>query len=156
MIKYFFIWLLLLTLIMCESAQKKIATKPIVFKKEGEVILLNRDKDSMASFDIELATTDYERQTGMMYRTEMQPNQGMLFVFEKAEPKSFYMKNTPLSLDILFVDEAKEIFQIVEKALPNSLENINSEAPAKYVLELLGGQVQSLQIERGFHIEIIQ
>ena len=156
MIKPYFIWLLPITLIFCETTPKKIATKPIVFKKEAEVILFNQEKDSVTSFDIELATTDYKRQTGMMYRTEMKPKQGMLFVFDKAEPRSFYMKNTPLSLDILFINEAKEIFQIVEKALPYSLENINSEAPAKYVLELLSGQVQSLQIERGFQIEIIQ
>ena len=120
------------------------------------VVLLNQKKDSISSLDIELASTDYERQTGMMYRTEMDPNQGMLFIFDKAQPRSFYMKNTPLSLDILFLDETQTIFKIVENAQPNSIENINSEAPAKYVLELLGRHSQALQIEKGFQIEIIQ
>lgn len=156
MIKRIFIWSLLISLLMCESPPKKIATKPIVFKKDAVVVLLNQKKDSITSLDIELASTDYERQTGMMYRTEMDPNQGMLFVFDKAQPRSFYMKNTPLSLDILFLDETQTIFKIVENAQPNSIENINSEAPAKYVLELLGGQSQTLQIEKGFQIEIIQ
>jgi len=156
MIKQLLIWLLPFSLIMCETTPKKIATQSIGFKKEAEIILLNQQKDSVAKLDIELATNDYERQTGMMYRTEMEPNQGMLFVFSEAQPRSFYMKNTPLSLDILFIDETQTIIKIVENAPPNSLDNINSEAPAKFVLELLGGQAKTLQIENGYQIKIIE
>ena len=153
MIRRGLFFLFCLPFLNCETTPKKVATQPIQFKKEAELILYNQQKDSIAKLDIELATTDYERQTGMMYRREMLPQQGMLFVFQSAEPRAFYMKNTYISLDILFVNEEQEIFQIVEKASPKSLTNISSTAPAKYVLELLGGQAEKLQIQEGYSIK---
>ncbi len=148
--------LLLFFLNSCETTPKKIATKEITFTKEAEILIFNSKKDIIAHLDIELATTDYERQTGMMYRKEMDPNQGMYFIFPSAQPRSFYMKNTLISLDILFIDEDNTVFKIVKEAPAKSQENINSITPAKYVLELLGGQADALEIEKGAQIKLIE
>tara|TARA_S200000501_G_scaffold377322_1_gene435249 strand:- start:4269 stop:4742 length:474 start_codon:yes stop_codon:yes gene_type:complete len=149
------ILLLLFFLINCETKPKKIASKKITFKKEAEILIFNNKKDTIAQLDIELATTDYERQTGMMYRRQMDPNKGMYFIFPSSQPRSFYMKNTLISLDVLFIDEDNTVFKIVKEALPKSQENINSISPAKYVLELLGGQADALEIKEGAQIKLI-
>ena len=62
--------LLLFFFISCETVTKKIATKEITFKNDAEILIFNNKKDTIAKLDIELATTDYKRQTGMMYRRE--------------------------------------------------------------------------------------
>jgi len=148
--------LLLFFFISCETVTKKIATKEITFKNDAEILIFNNKKDTIAKLDIELATTDYKRQTGMMYRREMDPNQGMYFIFPNAKPRSFHMKNTLISLDILFINEDNKVFKIVKEAPVKSQENINSISPAKYVLELLGGQADALEIVEGAQIKLIE
>jgi len=66
------------------------------------------------------------------------------------------MKNTLISLDVLFIDEDNSVFKIVKEAPAKSQENINSITPAKYVLELLGGQVDAIEIEKGAQIKLIE
>jgi len=90
-------------------------------------------------FDIEIADDRDKRAQGLMFRYKMEPNQGMIFVFDTSEILSFWMKNTFISLDMLFINEDFEIIQIHENAFPLSEEPIRSNYPAKYVLEILGG-----------------
>jgi hypothetical protein len=66
----------------------------VVFKKEASLVIFNLNGELIKEYDIELADTPYERQTGLMYRTEMNSNNGMLFIFEDSAIRSFYMKNT--------------------------------------------------------------
>ena len=98
-------------------------TKEITFKKEGELLLKKVTTDSVfKTLDIEIAKTEYETQTGLMYRHMMEGNQAMLFIFKKERPRSFYMKNTEFSLDIIYINKKKEINIIENKAmlkLPN-------------------------------------
>jgi uncharacterized membrane protein (UPF0127 family) len=110
------------------------------FKKEGELTFISKSTNkAVATIEIELANTDLERMQGLMFRHQMPSNQGMLFVFDSPEPRSFWMKNTYISLDIIYVNEKKEIVSIVESAQPLSEESLPSGAKAQYVVEVVGG-----------------
>src|SRR5690606_13220982 len=94
---------LALAFVGCKTESKKeIKTESITFTKEGELSLIDPDTGALkASFDIELAETPYETQTGLMYRSSMEQQQGMLFIFPEVMVHSFYMKNTEIPLDII-------------------------------------------------------
>lgn len=100
-------------------------------------------------FKIELALTPAEHQRGLMFRDKMAPDAGMLFVFENAEPQSFWMKNTLIPLDMIFIRTDGTIANIVEKAEPQTLTTRDSDGPAKAVLELNGGITRFLGIKAG-------
>jgi uncharacterized membrane protein (UPF0127 family) len=137
-----------------EGSKKVIKTEPIAFKKEGELAILAADKDSVkVKLDIEIADSDYETQTGLMYRSSMEENQGMLFIFPDIAMHSFYMKNTEFALDILFIDENLKIVTIKANAKPYDETGISSQVPVKYVLEVDAGLSQKLGLEVGDKIE---
>lgn len=123
-----------------------------VFKKEASLEIFNLNGELIKDYDIELADTPYERQTGLMYRTEMNSNHGMLFIFEDSALRTFYMKNTLISLDIIFLNESLEIISIYKNTTPNNESSIPSLVPAKYVLELRSGQSELNQFTEGMKI----
>ncbi len=134
----------------CKEENKAPLVSSIAFTKEGTAQLYKGSSDSLiASFDIEIAKTEYETQTGLMYRDSMRENRGMLFVFDDASPRYFYMKNTRLPLDIIYVSEDKKIVSFYENAEPFNETSLPSEAPAKYVLEINGGLIDKLGIRVG-------
>lgn len=141
-------------LFSCGNDSKKvIEAASVTFTKEGELSLYKAASDSIiTSYDIEIAETDYETQTGLMYRDSMKKNEAMLFVFPTIEYHSFYMKNTKIPLDILFIDEEYRIVNIKENAQPFDESGISSGAPIKYVLEVNGGQSQLYGIQVGDQI----
>ena len=100
-------------------------------------------------FTIELASTDGERARGLMFRRAMQPDHGMLFDFQKPQPVAFWMKNTPLPLDMLFIDEAGIVVQIAADTVPYSETPIPSEEPIRAVLEVNAGTAKRLGITAG-------
>ncbi|MCX8072476.1 MAG: DUF192 domain-containing protein [Candidatus Binatia bacterium] len=95
--------------------------------------------DGAVSVPVEIADTPAERARGLMYRRDLPANAGMLFVFPKAEVLQFWMKNTPLSLDMIFFDSERRIVGIVERAKPFSTRALGPDTPAQYVLEVHGG-----------------
>ena len=125
----------------------------VVFKKEASLVIFNLNGELIKEYDIELADTPYERQTGLMYRTEMNSNNGMLFIFEDSAIRSFYMKNTLISLDLIFLNESLEIISIYKNATPYDESSIPSLATAKYVLELRSGQSELHQFTEGMKIK---
>jgi uncharacterized protein len=100
-------------------------------------------------FTVELAATPSERSRGLMFRRAMQPDHGMLFDFRAPQPVAFWMKNTPLPLDMLFIDEAGVIVQIAADTVPHSETPIPSEQPIRAVLELKAGTAKRLGITAG-------
>jgi len=87
-----------------ETSSSKIASKKVVipFKKDGVLTLKKATSDSIiTTLDIEIANTEYDIQTGLMYRTTLKANHGMLFIFPNEDYRSFYMKNTRIPLDIV-------------------------------------------------------
>ncbi|WP_369999550.1 DUF192 domain-containing protein [Winogradskyella sp.] len=124
------------------------------FKKEGSLDIIKADSDSIIkTLDIEIADTDYETQTGLMYRNQLGNNQGMLFVFPNEIMRSFYMKNTKIPLDIIYIDEDKTIVSFQKNAKPFDETSLPSNAPAKYVLEVNAGLSDQWQLEVGDSIE---
>jgi uncharacterized membrane protein (UPF0127 family) len=104
-------------------------------------------------FSVEVAVTDVQKAKGLMFRERMALNQGMLFLFPAAEARKFWMKNTPLSLDIIFIDETGRIIHIAEGTTPFSEKTISSQGPAQYVLEVLAGTSRRLGIKPGDQVE---
>ena len=135
----------------CKEEQKSIVVPiNIEFKKEGTLQLYKSGTDSIiSSFDIELAEDAYETQTGLMNRGSMQNNQAMLFIFPDVEMRSFYMKNTLIPLDIIYIDETQKVVSIQKNAKPMDETAIPSQAPAKYVLEINAGLSDQLNIVEG-------
>lgn len=123
-----------------EEPKKAIKTAPVTFKKEGDLRILKKESDSLlTTLDIEIADTDYERETGLMYRSSMEPNQGMLFVFDDVAMHYFYMKNTEFPLDLIFVDDQMKIASFQKNAQPFKENSLPSKVPVKYVLEVNAG-----------------
>lgn len=85
--------------------------------------------------------------------TNLPSDKGMLFIFEDNQPRSFYMANTPLSLDIIFVNEDKEIVRIHNNTQPYSDKNLTSGKPARYVVETNGGYCLSHDIQEGMRVD---
>jgi uncharacterized membrane protein (UPF0127 family) len=100
-------------------------------------------------FVIEEAKTDAQMEQGLMYRRSMPADAGMLFEYRRPQIMSFWMKNTLIPLDMLFIAPDGRIADIHERAVPLVLEPINSAVPALAVLELNGGTVARLGIKRG-------
>lgn len=100
-------------------------------------------------FKTELANTPETQARGMMFRTQMGDDEAMIFPFDLPAPRSFWMKNTPLSLDIIFIGPDSTIINIAANAEPYSLDRVLSVEPAIAVLELRGGRAQELGITVG-------
>jgi len=106
----------------------------------------------------ELAVTDQERQMGLMFREGINPDQGMLFVFEKEGIHSFWMKNMKFSIDIIWLDKDKRIVHIEKNVPPCESGDCPSYEPpvhAKYVLEIKQGYSEEYELELYDRIEFI-
>lgn len=101
------------------------------------------------TFTVELADTDTERSIGMMHRTQMAADHGMLFDFQREERLRFWMRNTFISLDLIFIGSDGRIIGIAEKAVPHSESPIGPAKPAQAVLEVVGGTAARLGLKRG-------
>jgi uncharacterized membrane protein (UPF0127 family) len=142
--------ILFLNPLSCKEEPKAIKQTKVVFKKEGELTIYKSASDSIiAKLDIEIANTDYEIQTGLMYRESMEENQGMLFVFEDARQRFFYMKNTKIPLDIIYIDTNKKIVSFQKNAKPFNEASLPSNVPAKYVLEVNAGLADTWGLASG-------
>lgn len=103
-------------------------------------------------FKTEVAATDDQKARGMMFRDEMAPDTAMLFPYDEPRELGFWMRNTFLPLDIIFIDAEGTIINI-EDGVPFNEETVNSAAPATAVLELLGGTAEELGIGPGDKVE---
>lgn len=118
-------------------------TETIPFEREGHLTFI-QDGDSTVTIDIEIAETDSARERGMMQRDGF-PNDrsGMLFPFDEEQPRSFWMSNTPVALDIIFVDADSQIVNIAKYTTPFSSEHYRSGEPAQFVVEVPAGFADS-------------
>jgi uncharacterized membrane protein (UPF0127 family) len=105
--------------------------------------------DAFHHFRVELTNTDYQRQRGLMFREEVLPDEGMLFDFETEFERGFWMKNTLVPLDMLFIRADGTIHRIAANTIPLSEVPIRSFGHVRAVLELRGGRAAELGIEAG-------
>ncbi|MEO3385660.1 DUF192 domain-containing protein [Mesorhizobium sp. CAU 1741] len=99
-------------------------------------------------FTIEVAASPDQRAAGLMFRTDMADDKGMLFVFERTQRLSFWMQNTPMPLDLIFIDADGRIVAI-RWGEPFSTASISSLTPARFVLELKAGTAQEAGMKEG-------
>ncbi len=131
-----------------------IKTEEVRFTREGSMDIFKKESDSLlVQLNIEFAESDYETQTGLMYRKGMEDNQAMLFIFPEVAMHSFYMKNTAFPLDIIFIDENLKIASFQENAQPFKENGLSSKVPIKYVLEVNAGLSKAWGLEVGDLIE---
>ena len=110
----------------------------IPFDIEGR-LAFTRGGDTLRVIDIEVADTDSTRQRGLMQRTEIPDDTGMLFVFPYAQRQGFYMANTPRSLDIQFYGPDSTLLNVAENTTPFDPTSVYSEGPAQFVVEVAAG-----------------
>lgn len=122
--------------------------------REGEVTFLNSaSRNTLAKIEIEAATNPTERQQGLMYRSHMDEDKGMLFIFDHEDMQSFWMKNTIIPLDIIFIDSKGVINTIHRKTSPFSEKSLPSKGKSQFVVEVNGGFCQRHNINEGDLIE---
>lgn len=113
------------------------STTPIACKGQPRVTI--EATKGEVSFQVEIAATPEKREVGLMYRRELPPNHGMLFLFPSEKINSFWMKNTPIPLDMIFISRDRRIVGIVHETVPFSLDGRSVSVPSQYVLEINGG-----------------
>ncbi len=119
------------------------------FTIEGRLQFMNPAGDSITSIAIEIADEPYSREKGLMYRYLIPDTVGMLFIFPREDYRSFWMKNTPSSLDIMYANKNRKIFRIYEDTQPYSEASIPSGDPARYVIEVGAGFTARHGIKNG-------
>ena len=102
---------------------------------------------------LQVADTEEKRATGLMYVHAMPQDRGMVFVFPAEQPLSFWMKNTPIDLDIAFVDHTGKVVS-VKTMRAYDLTTVPSDEPATYAIEMNAGEAARLKLETGQHVDL--
>jgi len=126
------------------------------WKEEKDLITVsfrNPDNSQSMSFKLEVVSTPQERATGLMYRKSLGSNRGMLFIFPVVTLQSFWMKNTYIALDIIFIDQTFKVVGILDQVLPLSERKQSISKRSKYVVELLAGTAEKNGIRSGSRME---
>ena len=119
---------------------------------ESELTFLTEAGEEITSLEISIADLPDERNQGLMDVRTMPQNVGMLFIFDGDAPRSFWMANTPLPLDIMYVNSDSVIVRIYQNTTPFSETSLPSDAPAKFVVETNGGYALTHGITEGMKI----
>ncbi|MBO21185.1 MAG: hypothetical protein CMM26_02205 [Rhodospirillaceae bacterium] len=138
--------LTLFTLAMSVDLAPVIAQDDVEFSRSSLAI---ETSDGTHAFDVEVAATDRQRARGLMFRTEMAPDAGMIFLYRQDRVLTMWMANTYLPLDMLFIAADGRIVHIAEETIPLSRATISSRRRARAVLELNAGTVKRLNIHVG-------
>ena len=109
--------------------------------------------DERIAFSVEVADAPEAQARGLMFRTDLGDNEGMIFSYDGTRAQSFWMKNTPLPLDIIYIGPDRRISNIAAETEPYSLDPVYSVGPVLGVLELRGGRAAELGIEPGDLVE---
>jgi uncharacterized protein len=133
------IFLLLVVLTVVSSVSACQAQPKVTISTKGREV----------EFLVEIADTAGKRQMGLQYRQRLADDRGMIFLFPSESVQTFWMKNTPISLDMIFINRNRKIVGIVERAVPFSLDARSVTEPSQYVLEINGGLARRYGIQTG-------
>lgn len=155
-------WVLGILLLMqaCEKTENQSVTQDLVeieFTKEGVLTFSNEEGVALKTIDIEIADNANKRARGLMDRSEMADNQGMLFIFgdDEVRKHTFYMKNTRIPLDIMYFDRDSVLINIARNAKPGADSELAggtvaaAKEDSKFVVEVNGGLAEKWGIEEG-------
>ncbi len=140
------VWIVAILAALPAMGQDAIDASDLSSDFDSGTIIISADKDACYRFDVYLATSWKQQQRGLMYVRQMPEFTGMLFRYTQPDIRSIWMKNTYISLDILFIREDGTISSIEANAKPLSLKSMSSTEPVSYVLELNAGVSSRLQI----------
>ena len=144
----------LMLLVACSNPSAEAETvstnKPEPKSEKATVTFHTARGDVMVTSEV--ARTGQARRQGLMHRRELAAHHGMIFIFETEEPQRFWMKNTYLFLDMIFINDAHEVVGIVERAEPENLTPRGVAAPSRYVVEVIGGYARQYGIEEGVRV----
>jgi uncharacterized protein len=118
------------------------------YKTEQAKLVMPDGKESPV-LSLEIADDHAKRQLGLMYRRGLEAHSGMLFIFPEDSPRSFWMKNTFIELDMAFLDSNYRVVSIIRRAKPLTEKAQESGVSARYVLEVNGGSLEKWGIEKG-------
>jgi uncharacterized membrane protein (UPF0127 family) len=118
-------------------------------------VFTNGTGRELCRFKIELAVTPEEQSQGLMFRKNLRPDSGMLFVGSRDELRSFWMRNTYIPLDMLFIDSHNEVKHIHYGAKPFDDTSISSQYPVQYVLEINASRAKKCNIRQGTKMNIL-
>jgi hypothetical protein len=138
-IPLWFMFLVVTFFILKDIYKEEDKTVDYKFQKEGELVFASASGQLLKRIDIEVADTEYDRQKGLMFRENLGESEGMLFVFPTEDSLSFWMRNTYISLDIIFINKNKEIVTIYKSTRVNSDQSYQSIILSKYVVEVNAG-----------------
>ncbi len=115
----------------------------------NNLIVIGKNGEQKAALEIEIASTVEQTSTGLMHRRDLPRDRGMLFVFEAERERAFWMKDTPASLDIIYIDAEGAIVSIARATVPFSTNPIPSRGAAQFVLEVLSGVASEIGLVTG-------
>lgn len=118
-----------------------------------QVPLIVRSENRTHRFTVEVARSPQEQAYGLMNRSALAPDRGMIFPYNPPQPVAFWMKDTLIPLDIIFISPGGRILSIAENTVPLSLESVPSGGPVEAVLELAGGRARELGIKAGDSVD---
>jgi len=144
-------WLLIASVFFLSGCvpEEKICAEIINNQNQNQVIIQTEACGKPVGFDVEVALTPKQQIQGLMNRESMPEDAGMLFMFNKEAERGFWMKNTLIPLDIIFIKQDGRIHHIHSNAKPHDLTSIKSKGPVIAVLEINGGLSQELGIKVG-------
>ena len=155
-----FFVLILMFLFECTNNNKKTTdvkpysfSNPPQFRKDKTLKFIDINEKTLFQIDIEVVKTDEERMRGLMYRNGMAENRGMLFVMEVEKQQSFWMHNTIMSLDIIYINKKYEIVDIYKHTKILDDTSLPSKAPALYVVEINAGLCSKYGIKIGDKVQ---
>ncbi|MCL5027463.1 MAG: DUF192 domain-containing protein [Bacteroidetes bacterium] len=143
-------------LIMSNFLKKNTEDSEYLFRKDGTLTFVDSLNNVKAKIDIQIAATDFDRELGLMYRKHMDENQGMLFIFHKEDIQNFWMRNTFIPLDMIYVNSKKEIVTIQHATQTLSDQTYSSTAPAEYVIEVNLNFTDKFNIKVGDKIDWVR
>jgi len=125
------------------------------FRKEGELTFITKEnKSTIVTIDIEIADTLHEKRIGLMFRKAMADRAGMLFVFGNRKSRFFWMKNTYIPLDMIFIGKGMQIVGIAKNTTPLSEELIPVHEDSQYIVEVNAGFADTYSIQAGDYVVI--
>jgi uncharacterized membrane protein (UPF0127 family) len=143
---------LLLAASSLAAAQTPPITKAQPELSKEKLVIVTHDGRKLA-FDVEMALTPREQEVGEMFRTSIPPDGGMLFDWGRPKDSTMWMRNCPVSEDMVFINEDGTIRSIAENTTPESMAVIPSRGPVRATLELAGGRTAELDIRPGDKVE---
>lgn len=128
-------------------------TVTATIREDATLTFLQPDGSPITTVQVEIAQTPEAIRRGLMFRELTEEHQGMLFIYDVAQPRAFWMRNTPTPLDIIFVDGDRRVVNIAARTRPYTDRSHRSTAPAQFVVEVRAGFAERYGIGPGTRIE---